>query len=772
MTRLSRVWPYLLFAAITLAIFWKFLLFNETIYPLEDIEAHLGRPVTESRGWFRPDTPHAIVGDGVFLLPANLRVYNEGLKSGELRLWNPYLFCGFPIYADPVVHPFYPPHLALHFLLSPDAAYETSLMLHLFFSGAAMFWLLRAFKRSTHAAAAGGVVWMLFGYNATWFSSMIFLGAAVFAPLTLFFLIRGLERRSLHDAAAAGLSMGMTILGSHPQHAVHLFLFFLAWLAFAAAREREGRSFVARFATYFVTLSVGVGLAAILTRLDTISNGYRNPGGDFDRFYSEPFALLSHLLGLVVGKVYFPKAQFAESEFCVFAGLGAATLAAAGALRNFRDPRVRFATIAGGIALLLAFVQPLAKAIQFVPILNMSPPSRFIFVAGFCLSLLAGFGLDSLGERIGRAWVVLAAITAAFLAACVARIGPARLSNAAAIETLIGFALAAGATVAARRSARTGLVLAFATLLFELAPFFLIFNRHVDGAALKERPPAVRFALERETEPWRGTGALGNVGSADGQAAPAELTIGNNLLAHFGVENLAGYEGIIPIHYLRFCAEAGGQIDPVGRVVRFLHFDSRLLDAAGLTYLFVPFKLRPPARFRPVAGFDNPKLYENSEALPRARLVSRVLAASDEEAAVRILRSPIFNAHDTVILETSSPPLCSTASLPHRVIWKSRTSDRIVLEVSTPRSGVLVLADSDYPGWEATVDGKTTTLYRANVAFRAVEVPAGTHEVVFRFRPESARYGLIATVGFLALGLGFIAAPLKGRASAPQVPSR
>ena len=45
-------------------------------------------------------------------------------------------------------------------------------------------------------------------------------------------------------------------------------------------------------------------------------------------------------------------------------------------------------------------------------------------------------------------------------------------------------------------------------------------------------------------------------------------------------------------------------------------------------------------------------------------------------------------------------------------------------------------------------------ILRANLAFRALEVPAGTHRVEFRFPPASARHGLIASTLFLLLSIG------------------
>ncbi|HLF94642.1 MAG TPA: YfhO family protein [Planctomycetota bacterium] len=102
-----------------------------------------------------------------------------------------------------------------------------------------------------------------------------------------------------------------------------------------------------------------------------------------------------------------------------------------------------------------------------------------------------------------------------------------------------------------------------------------------------------------------------------------------------------------------------------------------------------------------------------------------------------------------------------------------RESDRVELRVWLKSPAFLVLADTDYPGWEAVVGGKPATIYRANIAFRAVAVPAGDHAVVFRFRPEPARHGAIGSSIFLLMGIGFVATGrFRKAASAPSGPPR
>jgi uncharacterized membrane protein YfhO len=58
----------------------------------------------------------------------------------------------------------------------------------------------------------------------------------------------------------------------------------------------------------------------------------------------------------------------------------------------------------------------------------------------------------------------------------------------------------------------------------------------------------------------------------------------------------------------------------------------------------------------------------------------------------------------------------------------------------------LVLSDTYYPGWKAFVDGKETKIYRADYAFRAIPLNAGTHRVEFTYDPISFKLGVGGTL--------------------------
>lgn len=83
-----------------------------------------------------------------------------------------------------------------------------------------------------------------------------------------------------------------------------------------------------------------------------------------------------------------------------------------------------------------------------------------------------------------------------------------------------------------------------------------------------------------------------------------------------------------------------------------------------------------------------------------------------------------------------APPLPAADLQGARVEITDYESERVTLQITAPAPAYLVLADAWYPGWTAAVDGKATPIYRANIMFRAVAVPAGDSQVVFQFEPR------------------------------------
>jgi len=82
------------------------------------------------------------------------------------------------------------------------------------------------------------------------------------------------------------------------------------------------------------------------------------------------------------------------------------------------------------------------------------------------------------------------------------------------------------------------------------------------------------------------------------------------------------------------------------------------------------------------------------------------------------------------------------------------TGERVVVALPGGAAGRLVLADTYYPGWSASVDGHPADIAPHDGALRSVKVPAGAKQVVFDYRPTSFKLGLAASgLGLLCVAL-------------------
>jgi uncharacterized membrane protein YfhO len=78
-----------------------------------------------------------------------------------------------------------------------------------------------------------------------------------------------------------------------------------------------------------------------------------------------------------------------------------------------------------------------------------------------------------------------------------------------------------------------------------------------------------------------------------------------------------------------------------------------------------------------------------------------------------------------------------------------------VISANLSEEGYLVLTDAHYPGWRALTDGLEMPIYRADLLFRAVYLPAGQHRVEFVYDPLSFKLGAaISLTALLGLVVG------------------
>jgi hypothetical protein len=153
------------------------------------------------------------------------------------------------------------------------------------------------------------------------------------------------------------------------------------------------------------------------------------------------------------------------------------------------------------------------------------------------------------------------------------------------------------------------------------------------------------------------------------------------------------------------------------------------------------------------------QIFENIRALPRAYAVHKTLYVTSAEESLEAIRAASFDPRQTVVIETPATPggaaahgngasslSSATQKTADTVNIVELKADKIIVEAEMQQSGIVVLNDMYYPGWQATIDEKPTPILRADYLMRAVDVGTGKHRIVFNYLPATFVLGLILSI--------------------------
>ncbi len=162
------------------------------------------------------------------------------------------------------------------------------------------------------------------------------------------------------------------------------------------------------------------------------------------------------------------------------------------------------------------------------------------------------------------------------------------------------------------------------------------------------------------------------------------------------------------------------------------------------------------------------RIYLSEHYLPRAYVVPEAVAVADEGEALALLKARQPEVGSFVVLEQAGDGLPTG-----KVDWGEEgeatavittiSFNQLTIQASTPAPGWLVLSDTYYPGWQASLNGQTVPIARANSIQRAIYLPeAGSHTVQFSFWPLDWLLGLGVAGLAVLLWLGlWVMAPVK-----------
>lgn len=164
----------------------------------------------------------------------------------------------------------------------------------------------------------------------------------------------------------------------------------------------------------------------------------------------------------------------------------------------------------------------------------------------------------------------------------------------------------------------------------------------------------------------------------------------------------------------------------------------------------------PPSQFHQVEMMNDWKILESYSALPRVFLVNDYVIATSSKEQASIMMQPSFNQKTTALLEEKPPFTASSNQHVGTAILQSYEPNKVIIQTQSSTPSLLVITDTFYPGWTATIDTTQTSIQRANYTYRGIFVPEGEHTITMRYDPISFKIGIWISVGSILTLIAFL----------------
>jgi hypothetical protein len=676
-------------------------------------------------------------------------------------LWTGSVYGGHPMLAEGQVAYFNPLAMASAALANSPGGVIYGLNLYEFLCSVVgvigILGLSRALGLSRWAAAFAALAiafsagWLHFEENA------VLTGAFVWVPWCLWALEHWLKHPNVRSAALMGAALGGLLQSGYPQtfHAtiIYMLVRLIPTLLVEDERRRWISGYKVRLSTGLLAVVLCIALAAVqlLPLLELTSLSQRHAG-----------TAVVYVLGwLFYARGLFFSGYEGGQHYQVLS-VGSLFVCAMASLLVLLEPRTRlFGHLLAAVVLITLGCGPGSPVFSFVYDHDLLPGLRFfrttfvyLLVGTVGIGIAAAGAVDALARwrshelgpilrfarlgglaAAGGLWVWLAVLYSGF---------DARVSQ----FILPVAAVVAAGILAATRSLRfagpmmVGLLLA-ECLLLRLHPV-----RQIEVSALAE-PDSVRaIKAQPGWQDYRLTdvssglvfmlGDSWDAGAVRNFRRTMSAVSGNTA----GLWGLHSMKGNLALPLARWkAAEPVMDDEIVG--AGGLSPGLRLIDVLAVRYIAADGPIVKPAFREFWTGPDEGSVMENMAALPRFQIYDRQVFVDTPEAALEYIRH--WNERVLVVEDPSHSAgrligqdvPSDSAAAPATFSLEAASDTAYRLEVSAARPCWLFLADSNYPGWRATIDGVESPVFSAQVLGKAVRITAGQHQVRIEFHSAS-----------------------------------
>lgn len=669
-------------------------------------------------------------------------------KSGQLPLWNPYAFSGYPLLGDFQSAPLYPLNV-LFFLLPFHISWSILVFLQPILGGIFLFMYLRSLKLRPEACILGSLALVFSGFFISWLEWNNILHVVIWLPLILLAQDKLITKWQWKWGVIFLLAEICSLFAGHLQIVfyclcmsnLYLFARIIQKVTLKRMRVLSSLRTLAPFAFLGIVIALITAIAWIPTLQFILLSGRSldqtplNQPGWFIPWQHLVQFVIPDFFGNPTTLNYWGVWNYAE----LVGYVGIIPLIFALYAMFFRhDKKTYFFTMLAVVSLLFALPTVIAQA-PFrlnIPLLSTSQPTRLLFVTDFALAILASLGFDyfliTKQKRIGfvlgligmlfcSVWVIvltfgnMVMISVENLHTVKQNlVFPTLLFGASVVVILLILLFKKGKAIA---WSLICIVLCISAI--DLVRFGWKFTPFTPQKYLFPYTKTIQF-LQSHSGNYRYM-------TTNDQIMPP------NFSTYYRLQSIDGYDPLYILSYGEFIAamqRGKPNITPpfgYNRIITPHNFESPLINIVGVKYVLSLDDVKATS-LKKVFEEGRTKVYENVHVLPRAFFVSMIQPTSSKQEAINAMFASNFRAQDTAIVESPIKPRVYTKGTVANFIYKA---NQVSMDISNSGKGFLVLTDIFYPTWHVSIDGKEKNIVRTDYTFRGVEVPAGKHHIVF-----------------------------------------
>lgn len=737
---MKRFLPFIGILALVIVFFWQFFLKGLLPIPADTIVG-LYNPY---RDFYQDKYPRGIPYKNFLITDPvrqqypwkNLAIGQE--SKGEVPLWNPYEMTGKPLLANFQSGSFYP--LNILFFAKPFyIPWSIYIILGTFLSLFFTYLYLNNLKFGKTSSLFGSIVFAFSGFSIAWLEWGNIIHTILWLPLILLSVDKIFEKKkNIKWVIVFIFSLMLSFFAGHLQ--LFFYVFILSIFYFLFRLFSEGKSLskililagsmlvfsIATFCQWFPTLQFIMQSARSIDQDNWQKIGWFIPWQNLIQFISPDF------FGNPATLNYW--GIFNYGEFIGYVGILPLILALF-SLFLIKNRTIFFFGCTLFVSIIFAYPTFLAKIpfILNIPLISTAQPTRLIFIADFSLAILAAFGLDHLNKFRKSMFYILAIIGFLFVSLWLfilkfpinSIIPPENISiakNNLILPSLLFLLSSILITVNLffRKIPRSIVVwLIIFVSIFDLFRFGWKFTPFTKSSYLYPNTSALTF-LNSDIGNYR-------VLSTNPQILPP------NFLTMYKIQTVDGYDPLYLENYAQLIVSLErntSNIEPpfgFNRIITPHNFSSGITDLLGVKYVLSLTDLSSP-KLEKVFQEGETRIYENKNVLQRAFFVAQTIFADNNKDTA----SEIFKNKDNLgkVAVVNDKNFNAEWSLGNAII-KEYKENKVIIQTQNKGKGFLILTDSFYPTWHAKIDSKEVKIERADLNFRGLVVPPGSHDIEF-----------------------------------------